>query len=120
MLVYSYKVTAARVVSQDGLQNVVREVDVIVKGVDGPAKFELPTTAKFGDADPDNFTPFEQLTEEQLSSWLQDEPSLVGIREHIALVVGRELARLGMEQKPMPWAPVPEPDAVVDPVVAGD
>lgn len=124
MLEYSYKVTAARVTSQGDLANVIREVDVIVRGVDGAASFELPTSAKFDEADVENFVPFDELTEEQIATWLESNEGLDPIRSHIALVVGRELARLAMEQKPLPWAPVlasgPTPPGLPEPVTSAD
>jgi hypothetical protein len=120
MLEYSYKVTAARVAPQGELPNVIREVDVIVRGVDGAASFELPTSVKLGEADEDNFTPFEDLTEAQIASWLQENPNLDGVRSHIALIVGRELAKLEMEQKPLPWAPTPNPADLTVPTPSGD
>jgi hypothetical protein len=120
MLEYSYKVTAARVVAQGELENVIREVDVIVRGVDGAASFELPTSVKLGEADEESFTPFEQLTEEQITGWLQSDQTLEGVRSHIALVINRELARLEMEQKPLPWAPMPSPGSLPEPVASGD
>jgi hypothetical protein len=117
-IVYSYKINAARVVAQDGLADVVKEVEVTVTGTDGAAKFDLPTTVKLGAADPSSFTAFTALTEEQLVSWVENDPSLDGTKSHIAFVVAKEAEKLAMEQKPLPWAPVPDPAAPVTPPTA--
>jgi hypothetical protein len=77
-IVYSYKINAARVVAQDGLADVVKEVEVTVTGTDGAAKFDLPTTVKLGAADPSSFTAFGDLTEEQILAWL-DAPPIPGV-----------------------------------------
>ena len=121
-IVYSYKINAARVVAQDGLTDVVKEVEVTVTGTDGAAKFDLPTTVTLGAADPGSFTAFGDLTEEQIVAWL-DIPSapgmpttLEGVKAHIAFVVAKEVEKLAYESKPLPWAPAPETPAPVDPV----
>ncbi len=110
-IVYSYKINAARVVAQDGLTDVVKEVEVTVTGTDGAAKFDLPTTVKLGAADPSSFTAFTALTEEQLVSWVENDPSLDNTKSHIAFVVAKEAEKLASESKPLPWAPVPDPAA---------
>ena len=123
-IVYSYKINAARVAAQDGLTDVIKEVEVTVTGTDGAARFDLPTTIKLGAADPSSFTAFGDLTEEQILAWLDAPPipgvptTLEGIKAHIAFVVAKEVEKLAMEQKPLPWAPVPDPAAPVTPPTA--
>lgn len=114
-IVYSYKINAARVAAQDGLTDVVKEIEVTVTGADGAAKFELPVVVKLGDADPSNFTAFSSLTESQLVSWVENDPSLEGTKAHIAFVVAKEVEKLALEQKPLPWQPAPDPVAPVTP-----
>lgn len=110
-LVYSYKINAVRVAAQDGLTDVVKEVEVAVNGTDGAAKFELPVVVKLGAADPTSFTEFASLTEAQLVSWIENDPSLEGTKAHIAFVVAKEVEKLASESKPLPWAPAPEAPA---------
>ena len=117
-LVYSYKIYAARVGSQDSLTDVVKEVEVTVTGTDGAAKFELPVVVKLGAADPESFTSFSSLTEEQMIGWLENDPSIDGTRSHIAFVVAKEVEKLASESKPLPWAPAPDPAAPVAPPTA--
>jgi len=107
-LVYSYKINAARVGSQDSLTNVVKGVEVTVTGTDGAAEFDLPVVVKLADADADSFTLFALLTEDQIVGWVENDPSLDGTKAHIALVVEKEKAKLALENKPLPWAPAPE------------
>lgn len=109
---YSYKINAARVAAQDGLADVVKEVEATVTGTDGAAKFELPVVVKLGAADPESFTSFSSLTEEQMIGWLESEPSLDATRSHIAFVVAKEVEKLASESKPLPWQPAPEPAPV--------
>lgn len=102
-IAYTYAINAARVVSQSGLTDVVREIDVTVTGQDGAARFDLPTKVLVGEPDPAHFTAFESLTEAQMISWIENDPALDPTKAHIALVVAKEVARLAMEQKPLPW-----------------
>jgi len=118
-IVYTYKINAARVVAQGNLADVVKEVEVTVSGADGAAKFELPVTVKLADADPNSFTGFLSLTEAQIVSWIENDPSLDGTKAHIAFVVEKEKAKLALEQKPLPWAPAPDPAAPAVPPTAG-
>lgn len=106
---YTYKINAARVVSEGGLTDVVKEVEVTVTGADGSATFALPTTAKLADADANNFTPFGNLTEAQMISWVEAIPEIDSLKAHVAIVVAKEVAKLSMESKPLPWAP-PAPE----------
>lgn len=117
-IVYSYKINAARVVAQGDLTDVVKEVEVTVTGTEGAAKFELPTTVKLGDADPESFTTFSALTEEQLISWVENDTAIDNIKAHIAMIVANEAEKLAMEQKPLPWAPAPGTPAPVAPPTA--
>jgi hypothetical protein len=105
---YSYKINAARVAAQDGLADVVKEVEVTVTGTDGAAKFDLPVVVKLGAADPGSFTEFSSLTEAQIIGWVENDPSLDGTKAHIAFVVAKEVEKLASELKPLPWAPAPE------------
>lgn len=108
-ITYTTTITGARVASQDDLENVIKEVDATIKGVDGTCSFELPTTVKFGPADPEEFTDFEELTEEQLVEWVEAQESIEPIKAHIAYVLEKEVAKAALEQKPLPWAPAPDP-----------
>jgi len=125
-IVYSYKVNGVRVIAEGDLADVIKEVEITVTGTDGAAKFDLPTTVKLGAADPGSFTAFGDLTEEQIVAWLDTPPisdalpgvptPLEGVKAHIAYVVAKEVEKLVMEQKPLPWAPAPGTPAPVDPV----
>lgn len=109
-IVYSYKITAVRVRAENGLSDVVGEVDMIVTGKDDEAEFSLPTTLKPGSPDPETFVPFANLAEEQIVSWFDsaEASQLDGVKSHIAYVVGKEAERRAMTQKPLPWAPAVE------------
>lgn len=112
---YTTQINNARVASQDDLADVIKEVDVTIRGEDGACAFALPATVKFGPADPDDFTAFEDLTEAQLVSWVNAQDAVVPIKAHIAYVIAQEVAKAALEQKPLPWSPaVPAPDPATE------
>lgn len=103
-LSYNYKVNTVRVTTQEDLTDVVKEIEVNVTGVDGEATFSLPVVVKLSAANANSFTSFEDLTEEQIVSWIESDPSLDGTKAHIAFVVAKEVEKLSLELKPLPWA----------------
>lgn len=110
-ITYSVKINGVRVQSQDTLTDVVKQVDASMTGTDGEASFTLPFQVQLPEADAETFTTFASLTEAQLVTWVEAETEkLESIKAHIALVVEKEVEKLAMTQKPLPWAPV-EPEA---------
>lgn len=107
-IVYSYKVNAARVGSQDSLTDVIKQVNFTVTGEDDGAKFSLPTSCELADADPNNFTAFDQLTEAQIIGWVENLTTTNAIKDHVAMVVEKEKSKLVLENKRLPWQPVVE------------
>lgn len=105
-ITYSYKVNSIRVVTQGELNDVVKQIELNVTGVDGEARFELPATLKLDAADEENFVEFDDLTEEQIISWVEDSDLLVPTKAHIAYVVEKEVEKLATQSKPLPWQPV--------------
>lgn len=122
---FSYKVNGVRVNSAAGLTDVVKQVEIMVTGKDGEAQFQLPVLVDLGDPNPANFTPFASMTEEQLVEWANSAPAdgllagmpsrMDGVRAHIAHVVAKEVERLALKEKPLPWAPPPAPVTPVAP-----
>lgn len=111
---YSIEITRTRVKNENSLTNVVREVDFILTGTDRGCSFQLPVTLKLDAPDSNNFIPFENLSKTEVENWIwSKDEELQSYKAHIAIVVGRETAKLGLEEKPMPWAPPPSPSPEV-------
>lgn len=106
---YSITITSARVQTEGDLTDIVKELDVQVKGQDGPAQFALPATLTLGAPDPDAFTAFASLTEAQLVEWVDAHPMIAPIKAHVAMIVSKEVEKLALTQKPLPWQPEPAP-----------
>jgi hypothetical protein len=94
----------------DGLTNVIKRVEWTITGKDGTVEFALPNTTTLADPEQQTFVPLEQITEQMVIEWIEaQELRLPSIKDHIALVVERELEKQSLTDTQMPWAPVPEP-----------
>jgi hypothetical protein len=102
-ITYTIVITAVRVSAQNELDNVIREVDCILTGHDGACTFELPTTVKLDPANPEEFIQFAELTEAELTTWVENHKSVVPVRAHIEMILEREVAKTALEQKSLPW-----------------
>jgi hypothetical protein len=107
-ITYTYKVNGARVASENGLSDVVKELDITITGTEETASFMLPTSVKLASPDAETFVAFSSLTEEAMISWVSSLVELEPTKAHIAIVVAKELEKLSLIAKPLPWAPVTE------------
>jgi len=105
---FSYRVNNAMSASQGNLTDVIKQVNFTVIGEDDGAKFSLPTSCELADADPNNFTAFDQLTEAQIIGWVENLTTTNAIKDHVAMVMEKEKSKLVLENKRLPWKPVVE------------
>lgn len=103
-ITYSYAFNQIRVVSQGELEDVVKEIDVNVWGMDGDIEFYSSATVQLGEADPADFTPFSSLTLEQATAWVDANPATTHAKNHVANVIARKIEQAAMEVKPLPWS----------------
>jgi hypothetical protein len=108
---YTWKLTKLKKVSSSVLEGAVVQTYWELTGTDqdgntgifsGATPFELDTI------DPDNFTPYEQLTEQQVLGWIQ--AVVVGsYKEHVEDQIAKQiqekkLAIVEEDQKSFPWS----------------
>jgi len=115
---YSVKINGVRVVNSGSLSDVVRDVDYTLTGADGDASFSLPNTIRLAEPDSGAFVPFDSLTESQVVEWVEAN-DLSSQKAHIAYVVAKEVEKLALESKPLPWAPAPEAPTPPTPPTGG-
>jgi hypothetical protein len=109
---YTIKINSARVQDDGELADVVKEVDISLTGTDGPCSFTLPFTVKMPAPDASAFIAYGELTEAQIVSWvLAQDDMLQPRRDHIAMVVEKEMEKAALTSKKLPWEPLPEPPA---------
>lgn len=100
---YSYKIKGVSVVNVGGMPDVIRKVEVVVKGSDGGVEFELPSEVELSDPDPNGFVDFNNISEAHVTGWLDTCQKIIPIKEHIQTVVERGLADAALQKKDLPW-----------------
>lgn len=110
---FSLVISAARTRTEGGLSDVLSYVEWRLIGDNNGTIFELPGKTTMGPVDPENFTPYSQLTQQQVINWvnaIEDVPGgqFPGMRDHIDMVVTRMAAEAALAAKPLPWEPAPE------------
>lgn len=105
---YLYKVTGLRKVeSLNGLTDVVSSVDINItanSGVEGNADISWSITEMYVEIpSSDSFTPFEELTEEQVLSWIQNDKQYIEVMKLIEREIDDQInPKLHVAQ--LPWA----------------
>lgn len=101
---YTIEIKGTRVKNEGSLTDVVKEVSFNLTGEDRGCTFTLPLSFKLDSPTTNTFVPFEDLTKSEVESWiLSKEEELQSYKGHIAIVLGRETAKLGLEEKSLPW-----------------
>lgn len=71
---YTWKITSLRVDNKDDLQNIIYDVRFKITGTDedgNTGEFRGSVIYDANSVDAENFTPFNELTEEQVIGWVQ-------------------------------------------------
>lgn len=119
---FTTRVLAMRTASEDGLTQVVKEVDFLIEGEDTGQTFGFQNTMVAGPIDQQNFVPFADLTEQHVIDWIEAEPRLVEVKAHIQLVLDKMVASAALTPETLPWAPPPveQPPVDIQPYVDPD
>lgn len=108
---YKWGLTSLRKADTDELTGVIVQTHWTCTGVDDDGvegTFNGATPFKAEDVDPDNFTAYEDLTEEQVLGWIKD--IVVGdYKDHVEAQIDRQirLRRVRVEDIPadqFPWS----------------
>jgi hypothetical protein len=114
---YTWKITQLTKTNNNDIDNIIIGTRWTVTGTDsdgyegtftGATPFELNTV------DPDNFTPFDELTEIQVLNWIQSKVSgsaLTSYWDHISERINKAIEiekniRVSVDESNLPWAPV--------------
>lgn len=111
-ITYTWAVTGMKVTTIGDLSDYVVQTYWTKTGTD-----DNGNTGTFSGATPlhpdptqPNFTPYDQLTQEIVLSWIQ--PLVTGnYEEHVNDVIAKQIAEKvdPVVEQPLPWAPAPEP-----------
>lgn len=107
---FTTKITGLRTATVNNIENVVKQIEWTMQGTQDNQKFELPQTTTVPDPQSEQFIPIQQLTEQEVISWIEThDERLPAIRAHIQYVLDKETAKAALMETPMPWAPAPVP-----------
>lgn len=115
---FSFIVRDIRTRTIGGLPQAIKEVDWTLVGEDTGQTFELPGTTTLADPEPEDFTPLASVTPVQVVEWIEaNEPDgrLLSIKQHIQMVLDREIAKASLVSTPLPWAPPPVAEEATEP-----
>lgn len=110
---FNVRITAARTRNEGNLTDILTRVEwVLSADVDGSV-FELPGKTIMGPVDPQNFTPYSQLTQQQVIDWvnaIEDVPTgqFPGMKAHTEMIATRMADEAALTSSTLPWAPAPE------------
>jgi hypothetical protein len=112
MTTYNWNVTALYTETIAGEQNYVVIANYEVTGVDGTYSASLSNIARFSTENVDNFTPYEDLTNEIVIGWIQAELGVDGVSNLEACIQGQIDSQINPptvpQNTPLPWATVTE------------
>lgn len=101
---FTIKVTGLRTTTIGNKSNVVKEVEWLMVGKEGNQTFELSQTTQLPDPSSDLFIPITELTESEVINWIENtEPRILSIKNHIQLILDKEVAKGVLEVTKMPW-----------------
>ena len=112
MTTYNWNVTALYTETIAGEQNYVVIANYEVVGVDGTYSASLSNIARFSTENVDNFTPYQDLTNEIVIGWIQAELGVDGVSNLEACIQGQIDSQINPpvvpQNTPLPWATVTE------------
>jgi hypothetical protein len=108
MTTYTWNVTALYTETIDGEQNYVVIANYEVVGVDGEYTASLSNIARFNTASVSPFVPYEDLTEDIVIGWIQEELGVDGVSNLEACIQGQIDSQINPpstpQNTPLPWA----------------
>jgi hypothetical protein len=113
MTQYTWNVTALYTETIDGEQNYVVIANYEVVGVDGTYTASLSNIARFNTESVTPFTPYDNLTNDIVIGWIQQELGVDGVSNLEACIQGQIDSQINPpstpQNTPLPWAaPVTE------------
>lgn len=106
MITFSYTITGIKVLpTVDVLTDVVYRVDWYIEATDGTYSARYANHNVVGSPDPENFIPFEELTEEDVKGWIPS-PLTPEMQTYLSGLVTSQAMEATAVDEPLPWASV--------------
>jgi hypothetical protein len=115
MVIYNWKFPAFECrVNENGLQKVVTVVHWRYGGTDQDGiTAEIYGAQGVGEPNPDAFTPYPQISEEQVAGWMEASMDIEAMRENIANQINL-IKNPVTEILPAPWQTTPLVEQIVE------
>jgi hypothetical protein len=106
-MIYTWAVTGMKGIDLPNEPNAIIQTYWTKTGVDeqgNKGMFSGATPFSPSSIDPENFIPYDQLTEEIVLGWIQ--AVVVGsYAEHVDAQIQKQIDALKIKEEPLPWAP---------------
>lgn len=106
-MIYTWKVTGMKGIDLPNEPNAIIQTYWTKTGVDEQGNegvFSGATPFPPSSIDPENFIPYDQLTEEIVLGWIQ--AVVVGsYEEHVNAQIQKQIDALKIKEEPLPWVP---------------
>jgi hypothetical protein len=102
MITYTWKITDLKAKERDGLEDCVTNVGIQVTAEENGNIADFSTEMILENPNPDNFTPFNQLTEEAVIGWMKTM-----LEDHVQEILSIKLASASNPspvKTTLPWA----------------
>jgi hypothetical protein len=113
-MIYTWKVTGMKGMDLPDEPNAIIQTYWTKTGVDeqgNEGMFSGATPFPPSSIDPENFIPYDQLTEQIVLGWIQ--AVVVGsYAEHVDAQIQKQIDSKKIKEEPLPWAPEPTPTPV--------
>lgn len=105
---FTIDITSVKTGNFGNLTDVIKIVTFTVTATKSGQSFTMPPyTVELSDPDPNNFTPFSQVTKQQLINWLETDPrvhpTVMNMRYAAEWNVDKLIAEGSYTEKPLPW-----------------
>ena len=111
MTTFTWAVTSLYTETIDGEQDYVVIANYEVVGVDATYSASLSNIARFSTESVSPFIPHEDLTNDIVITWIQDELGVDGVSNLEACIQGQINSQINPpvtpQSQPLPWAPAP-------------
>lgn len=108
MTTYTWAVTALYTQTEAGEQDYVVIANYTVVGVDGDYKADLSNIARFSTASISPFIPYQDLTEDTVIDWIQQDLGVDGVSNLEACIQGQIDSQINPPvspvNTPLPWS----------------
>lgn len=101
--IFSVLILAMRTETVGALVNVVKEVDCSLIASDSGTTASMSITAPLGDADVDDFTPYNELTEAKVLGWVDSVIDAQASKPFMQQMLDYMIASASFGRPALPW-----------------